>query len=74
LRRWPRLSSRRDETLEDCLKRRDTNAAAEQQTGGSRVKKLAEKIAAVRERREGCQAMVAELLWVGYHAGLSMLG
>ena len=32
-----------------------------QKSGGSRVKNLAEKIAAVRERRERCQAMLAEL-------------
>jgi hypothetical protein len=53
-----------DETLDAGLKRLDTNGAVRRQTGGSRVKNRAEKVAAVRGRREGWQAMVAELLWV----------
>src|SRR6201998_4288943 len=50
-----------DKKLDNYLKRLDTSDAAEQKSGGSRVKNLAEKIAPVRERRERCQAMLAEL-------------
>jgi transposase len=41
-----------DAKLDDYLQRLDASDAAEQRMGGSRVKNLAEKIAAVRERRE----------------------
>ncbi|MGH7099509.1 MAG: hypothetical protein ACREE4_17860, partial [Stellaceae bacterium] len=47
--------------LDDYLRRLDTSDAAEQTAGGSRVKDLAGKIAAIRERRTRCQAMLAEL-------------
>jgi len=50
-----------DAKLDDYLQRLDTSDAAEQAAGGSRVKNLAEKIAAVRERRTRCQEMLAEL-------------
>ena len=50
-----------DKKLDDYLQRLDTSDAAEQKAGGSRVKNLAEKIAAVRERRARCQTMLAEL-------------
>jgi transposase len=50
-----------DKKLEDYLQRLDTSDVAEQKAGGSRVKNLAEKIAAVRERRTRCQTMLAEL-------------
>ena len=50
-----------DKKLDDYLQRLDHSDAAEQATGGSRVKNLAEKIAAVRERRDRCQKMLAEL-------------
>jgi hypothetical protein len=50
-----------DARLDDYLQRLDTSDAAEGTTGGSRVANLAEKIAAVRERRARCQAMLAEL-------------
>ena len=50
-----------DQKLDDYLQRLDTSDFAEQQAGGSRVKNLAEKIAAVRERRTRCQEMLAEL-------------
>ncbi|MGH7071276.1 MAG: IS1182 family transposase [Acetobacteraceae bacterium] len=50
-----------DARLDDYLQRLDTSDAAEQATGGSRVKNLAEKIAAIRERRTRCQDMLAEL-------------
>jgi hypothetical protein len=50
-----------DTKLDDYLKRLDTSDAAEQVAGGSRVKNLAEKIAAIRERRTRCQEMLAEL-------------
>src|ERR1700728_853500 len=50
-----------DKKLDDYLERLDKSDAAEQQTGGSRVKNLAEKIAAVRGRRARCQTMLAEL-------------
>jgi len=50
-----------DEKLDDYLRRLDHSDAAEHDTGGARVENLAEKIAAVRERRERCKAMLAEL-------------
>jgi transposase/IS5 family transposase len=50
-----------DAKLDDYLKRLDTSDVTEQGTGGSRVKNLAEKIAAIRERRTRCQEMLAEL-------------
>jgi transposase/IS5 family transposase len=50
-----------DAKLDDYLQRLDTSDAAEQPAGGSRVKNLAEKIAAVRKRRARCQEMLAEL-------------
>jgi Transposase DDE domain len=50
-----------DAKLDDYLQRLDTSDAAEQLAGGSRVKELAEKIAAVRERRARCREMLAEL-------------
>jgi transposase len=50
-----------DAKLDDYLQRLDTSDAAEQAAGGSRVKNLAEKIAAVRERRTRCREMLAEL-------------
>ncbi|MDQ2763878.1 MAG: IS1182 family transposase [Pseudomonadota bacterium] len=50
-----------DERLDDYLQRLDQSDAAEQGTSGSRVKNLAEKITAVRERRERCKKMLAEL-------------
>jgi transposase len=50
-----------DAKLDDYLKRLDHADAAETSTSGSRVENLAEKIAAVRGRRERCQEMLAEL-------------
>jgi transposase len=50
-----------DAKLDDYLQRLDASDAVEQRMGGSRVKNLAEKIAAVRERRERCGQMLAEL-------------
>ena len=50
-----------DKKLDDYLQRLDTSDATERQAGGSRVKNLAEKIAAVRDRRTRCQEMLAEL-------------
>jgi len=50
-----------DQKLDDYLERLDQSDAAEQATGGSRVENLREKIAAVRERRDRCQEMLAEL-------------
>lgn len=50
-----------DAKLDDYLRRLDQSDVAEQATGGSRVKHLAEKIAAVRERRNRCRTMLAEL-------------
>lgn len=50
-----------DTRLDDYFQRLDTSDAAEQAAGGSRVKDLAGKIAAIRERRTRCQAMLAEL-------------
>ena len=50
-----------DAKLEDYLQRLDKSDATERATGGSRVKNLAEKIAAIRERRERHKEMLAEL-------------
>jgi transposase len=50
-----------DAKLDDYLQRLDTSDVTEQGAGGSRVKDLPEKIAAVRERRTRCQEMLAEL-------------
>jgi transposase len=50
-----------DAKLDDYLKRLDHADAAEAGTSGSRVENLAEKIAAVRGRRDRCQEMLAEL-------------
>src|SRR6202167_4477764 len=43
-----------DKKLDAYLQRLDTSDATERQAGGSRVKNLAEKIAAVRDRRTRC--------------------
>ena len=50
-----------DGKLDDYLKRLEANDTAEANTAGSRVENLAEKIAAVRGRRDRCKAMLAEL-------------
>jgi transposase len=50
-----------DAKLEDYLQRLDKSDATESTTGGSRVKNLTEKIAAIRERRERHKDMLAEL-------------
>ena len=50
-----------DKKLDDYLQRLDHSDATEQSAGGARVANLAEKIAAVRGRRERCQEMLAEL-------------
>src|SRR5690349_8927215 len=50
-----------DARLDDYLQRLDQSDAAEGTAGGSRVANLAEKIAAVRERRARCQAVLAQL-------------
>ncbi len=50
-----------DKKLDDDLQRLDHSDATEQSAGGARVANLAEKIAAIRGRRERCQEMLAEL-------------
>src|SRR5277367_311126 len=50
-----------DVKLDDYLQRLDQSDANEVKTGGSRVKNLAEKIAAIGKRRTRCKAMLAEL-------------
>src|SRR5438132_4525849 len=50
-----------DAKLEDYLQRLDKSDAADGGKGGSRVKNLAEKIAAIRERRERHKDILAEL-------------
>src|ERR1700753_1656306 len=50
-----------DAKLDDYLQRFDKSDATESATGGSRVKNLAERIAAIRERRERHKHMLAEL-------------
>jgi transposase len=52
---------RADAKLDDYLQRLDQSDAAETKTTGSRVKNLAEKIAAIRDRRPRCKAMLAQL-------------
>jgi transposase len=54
-----------DAKLEDYLQRLDKSDGTESATGGSRVKNLAEKIAAIRERRERHKDMLAELDQMG---------
>lgn len=49
-----------DAKLDDYLQRLDQSDVAEVKTGGSRVKNLAEKIAAIRERRTRCKDMLAQ--------------
>ena len=50
-----------DAKLDDYLQRLDQSDVTENGTAGSRVKDLAEKIAAIRKRRTRCQDMLAEL-------------
>ena len=50
-----------DAKLDEYLQRLDTSDAAEQRAGGSRVKNLAEKVAALSQRRKRCQEMLAQL-------------
>ena len=50
-----------DERLDEYLKRLDEGDASEARTGGSRTKNLAEKIEALRAKRDGYNAMLAEL-------------
>ena len=50
-----------DAKLDDYLRRLDGADAAEAPAGGARVENLAEKIAAIRERRGRCREMLAEL-------------
>jgi transposase len=50
-----------DARLDDYLQRLDKSDAVESGKGGSRVKNLAEKIAAIQQRRERSKAMLAEL-------------
>src|SRR5438477_1531804 len=50
-----------DAKLDDYLQRLDQSDVTESATGGSRVKNLAEKIAAIRERRDRHKEMLAEL-------------
>jgi transposase len=50
-----------DKKLDDYLQRLDHSDASEQSASGARVANLAEKIAAIRGRRERCQEMLAEL-------------
>jgi transposase len=50
-----------DAKLGDYMERLDQSDVTESKAGGSRVKNLAEKIAAIRERRARCKDMLAEL-------------
>jgi transposase len=50
-----------DAKLDDYLQRLDTSDVTENATVGSRVKNLAEKIAAIGKRRTRCKDMLAEL-------------
>jgi Transposase DDE domain len=50
-----------DAKLDDYLQRLDQSDVTENGTVGSRVKTLAEKIAAIGERRARCKAMLAQL-------------
>jgi transposase len=52
---------RADAKLDDYLQRLDQSDADEAKTTGSRVKNLAEKITAIRERRTRCKAMLEQL-------------
>jgi transposase len=54
-----------DAKLDDYLRRLDKSDATESAKGGSRVANLAEKIAAIRERRERHKDMLAELELTG---------
>src|SRR5271156_1307522 len=54
-----------DAKLDDYLQRLDQSDAAEGTTGGSRVKNLAEKIAAISKRRARCEDMLAHLEQTG---------
>jgi len=54
-----------DAKLDDYLQRLDQSDAAEGTTGGSRVKHLAEKIAAISKRRARCEDMLAHLEQTG---------
>ncbi len=51
-----------DAKLNDYLQRLDQSDAAETETTGSRVKNLAERIAAIRERRTRCKSMLEQLV------------
>jgi len=50
-----------DAKLDDYLQRLDTSDASEATASGTRIKNLAEKIAAIRERQARCKEMLAEL-------------
>ena len=50
-----------DAKLDDYLQRLDQSDVTENGTAGSRIKNLAEKIAAIRTRRTRCRNMLAEL-------------
>jgi transposase len=50
-----------DAKLNDYVQRLDESDAAERETGGARVKNLAEKINAIRGRRARCADMLAQL-------------
>jgi hypothetical protein len=54
-----------DDKLDDYLQRLDQSDAIESKTGGSRVKNLAEKIAAIGRRRTRCKDMLAQLHQTG---------
>ena len=58
LRRFIKLA---DAKLDDYLQRLDQSDADERKTTGSRVKNLAEKIAAIRARRTRCKDMLEQL-------------
>ena len=57
----PKFIKNVDERLDKYLKRLDEDDAAEVGTGGSRTKNLAEQIEALRAKRDGYNAMLAEL-------------
>lgn len=54
------LTGLNDTKLDDYLQRLEQSDAVESQTGGSRVKDLAEKIGAIRARRARCNDMLAQ--------------
>src|SRR4029079_19758439 len=56
-----RFISEADAQLDNYLQRLDQGDAAESAAGGTRVKNLAERIAALRDRRDRHQALLAEL-------------